>query len=231
MNRRGIRWIGVTAFAAAMAWAAGVGASLSFGSVPADGVLAFDIVRNGKPIGTHVYRFQREQDRLEVDIRTNINYRLLSIPVYRFEHRSHEVWHDGRIGSLTSRTNDNGTPIELSVAADAGSLRIAGHRDDEPVDRELAAAGTAPDSLWNQDTLEAARLFSTVGGKPMQIAVEDLGAATFEVDGRSVPARHFRITGEYERELWYSESGILLGVRFTASDGSTVQYVPRQNPA
>ncbi|MGE4219825.1 MAG: DUF6134 family protein [Alphaproteobacteria bacterium] len=221
----------MTVFAAALAWAVGAGASVSFGSVPDDGVLAFDIVRNGKPIGTHVYRFQRDEDRLEVDIRTNIDYRLLSIPFYRFEHRSHEVWRDGRIGSVTSRTNDNGTPIELSVAAEAGSLRIAGRRDEEPVDGELAAAGTAPDSLWNRDTLDAVRLFSTVGGKPMRIAVQDLGSALYPVAGQQVPARHFRITGEYERELWYSDAGVLIGVRFTASDGSTVQYVPRQNPS
>lgn len=221
----------MAAFAAALAWAVTAGASLSLGSVPADVVLAFDIVRNGKPIGTHVYRFQRDQDRVEVDIRTEIDYRLLSIPLYRFEHSSHEVWRDGRIGMLTSRTNDNGTPVELSVVADSGALRIAGRRDDEPMEQQLEAAGTAPDSLWNRDTVEAARLFSSVGGKPMRISVQDAGAEVVQVAGRPVSARHFRITGDYERELWYDETGVLLGVRFTASDGSTVQYVPRQGRA
>ncbi|MEC7655058.1 MAG: DUF6134 family protein, partial [Pseudomonadota bacterium] len=81
--------------------------------VPEDGILSFDIVRNGSSIGTHTYRFDQYDGRTEVRIKTEIDYRLLLIPIYRFEHESHEVWENGRLSLLESNTNENGTPVKL----------------------------------------------------------------------------------------------------------------------
>ena len=79
-------------------WAAGV---------PEGGVLVFEILRNGEAIGTHTYRFDQSEERTEVRIKTDIDFRLLFIPIYKFEHASREVWQDGRLTSLESNTNEN----------------------------------------------------------------------------------------------------------------------------
>ena len=94
--------------------------------VPEGGVLNFDIVRNGQPIGTHIYRFDEQNGRTEVRIKTDIDFRLLFIPVYRFEHESVEVWQGDRLTSLESDTNENGTPVKLRVYREEDSLMVIG---------------------------------------------------------------------------------------------------------
>ena len=44
---------------------------------------------------------------------------------------------------------------------------------------------------------------------------------------RAVNARHYSLTGELEREVWYDESRVLVRVRFEGSDGSENLYVQR----
>lgn len=187
--------------------------------VPDDGVLDFTIERNGKAIGRHVYRFDRHDGRLEVVIRTDIDYRLLFLPLYRFRHESREVWQDGKLAKLTSVTNDNGAEKQLTVRPAGGVLRAEGKA------REAVAEDIVPASLWNAALLRHDRVIGTIDGGVMAIQATYLGEETVKVEGRPVLAHHFRLTGEFERELWYGTDGVLLRVRFTASDGSEIQYV------
>lgn len=190
--------------------------------VPEDGVLAFDIVRNGKPIGTHTYRFDRHGERTEVRIRTNIDYRLLFIPVYRFEHESLEVWENGRLARLESDTNENGTPVKLRVQREEDTLMVVGEDGTMHVDREII-----PASLWNRLVLNRHEILTTISGNVKSMQVAYVGEETLEVRGEKRRTYHFRLTGEFERDLWYDRSDVLVRVRFEASDGSTVQYVLR----
>ena len=43
--------------------------------------------------------------------------------------------------------------------------------------------------------------------------------------GGPVPAKHYAITGDLQRELWFDSHGTLLKVRFKGQDGSDIQYV------
>jgi len=43
--------------------------------------------------------------------------------------------------------------------------------------------------------------------------------------GKDVMARHYAISGDLQRELWYDAGGRLVKVRFAASDGTDIQYV------
>ena len=74
----------IRVFCAALLLTLGLTGAASAAGVPKDGVLAFDIVRDGEAIGTHTYRFVRSGDRTDVRIKTDINFRLVLIPVYRF---------------------------------------------------------------------------------------------------------------------------------------------------
>ena len=139
----------IRVFCAAFLLALGLTGAASAAGVPEDGVLAFDIVRNGEAIGTHTYRFDRSGGRTEVRIKTDINFRLFFIPVYRFEHESKEVWQDGRLDSLESNTNENGTPVKLQVHRDEDSLMVYGEDGNLHVDREII-----PASLWNRLVLD-----------------------------------------------------------------------------
>ncbi len=210
----------IRAFCASLLLTLGLTGAASAAGVPTDGVLAFDIVRNGEAIGTHTYHFDRSDDRTEVRIKTDINFRLFFIPVYRFEHESKEVWQDGKLASLESSTNENGTPVKLQVHRDEDSLMVYGEDGNLHVDREII-----PASLWNRLVLDRSQTLTTISGNLKKFEVEYVGEKELEVRGKKITTQHFRLTGEFERELWYDNDDVLVGVRFVASDGSTVAYV------
>jgi len=82
-------------FCAAVLFAISLGDGVSAAGVPKDGVLEFDIVRNGESIGTHTYLFDRSGNRTEVRIKTEINFRLFFYFRLSFSARVH--------GSLAGR--------------------------------------------------------------------------------------------------------------------------------
>lgn len=174
--------------------------------IPDDGELAFTITRNDKPIGRHVYKFENENGLQLVRVQTRILFELMGIPLYRFEHDSTEIWRNGRLIGLSSKTNDDGKKLELEVRAEGRDLAVTLNGKPDKL-RET----NIPASLWNPATVKSSSLIDTVDGDRMEIGVN--------------VSDHFRLSGELERELWYDGSNILKEVKFTARDGSEIRYV------
>lgn len=186
--------------------------------------IAFTITRNGDAIGSHVYNFVRQGDRIIVNIQTDIDFRLLSIPFYRFQHEAREVWRGDKLMRLVSSTNDNGDNVALDVRADGDVLKVGGKAGEAEID-----ALAIPASLWNIGVVERATLVDPVSGKVMTTTATDMGTETLAIAGDAVEARHFKLSGDYSREVWYdSRNGALLRVLFEGSDGSEIEYVRQQ---
>ena len=188
-----------------------------------DGELAFTVTRNGAPIGSHVYHFDRQGRRVVVDIHTDIDFRLLWIPVYRFRHGSREIWDGDRMVRLVSKTDDNGDPIALDVTTDGGVLKVGGDAAPAAVDPMAV-----PASLWNPVVVKRERLLDTVNGMVLTPQADFVGEELLTVAGRQVQTRRYKLSGDYSRDLWYDAGdGSLVRVLFEARDGSEVEYVLR----
>ncbi len=174
-------------------------------SLPSGGKLTFDVVRKGKDIGDHVYRFKGNQSNFTVKVVTDIAVKipLIRTTVYSFNHDSTEVWTGGKLRHLTSKTNDDGTPHQLDTGAN----------------------GVLPASLWNDDTVRSKKLLNTIDGQIMQVRVADLGTEQVKTGSGTISGHHYKISGGLERDLWYDDAGNLARVSFKAEDGSTVTYV------
>lgn len=179
--------------------------SVNAASIPAGGQLEFDVVRKGKDIGDHSYRFSGAGDALTVNVETEIAVKvpIIRTTAYSFQHKSVESWANGTLRSVRSATNDDGTPHQLSTDG----------------------KGTLPASLWNDDILRANSLLNTIDGSIMNIRVSDLGAEQVVTRSGAIPAHHYRLSGDLSRDLWYDAQGNLAHVSFTAEDGSKVTYV------
>ncbi|MFA6021518.1 MAG: DUF6134 family protein [Rhodospirillales bacterium] len=175
--------------------------------VPDDGQLDFTVLRNGSPIGNIQFSFESQASHIIVRIRSRILYTLLSLPLYRYEHDSTEVWSQGRFQTMSSKTNDDGKNLDLDVKATEGGVLATLNGKTERLDQ-----ATMPASLWNPATYKADVLVDTSTGKRLDIDGEARGG-------------YFTLSGELKRELRYDESGLLQGVRFTARDGSEIRYV------
>lgn len=196
------------------------GAAPAFAAPPPGGVLDFTVLRNGSEVGRHEMLFRNEADSLKIDIRTNVAVKVAFITAYRFEHEGHEVWQGGRLARLWSKTNDDGTKHVLDVTAGGDGLVVmADGKEPEKLSTSI------PASLWNERIVQQRNILNTLDGTRMSIQVSDLGTETLIVKNARLPARHYVVTGDLERELWYDAQNVLVKVRFKAKDGSDIEYL------
>lgn len=176
-------------------------------SVPASGQLSFDVIRNGKDVGDYSLSFQEQGEALTVNIKTDVAVKVpvIGVALYRFEQTSTEHWTGGRLQSLRSKTNDNGTAHDISTGP---SLLI-------------------PASLWNAEIVRQNKVLNTINSGADSITVRAMGREEIATGHGKVSASRYSLSGGLNRELWFDDSGQLVHVRFAAEDGSTIDYVLR----
>lgn len=188
---------------------------------PGDHVLDFAITRNGSEIGHHRIRFARQGETLLVDIDAEVRVSALFVTVYRFRHRSREVWDRGRLVQLDAETDDDGEPHSLSVRLEGRELVITHNGT-----TTRAAGDQIPTSLWNRAALERPVILGTLRGDLMPTQVTRLGPGTVDIGGRSVVAEGYLIDAkpDFKRWVWFDDAGRLVAVRLVGRDGSQVSY-------
>lgn len=194
-------------------------------AVPPSGVMAFDVFRSGDAIGEHILEFRTDGDRLAVDIAIDLRVTLAFIPVYRYRHRNREIWENGRLVSLTTETDDDGTAFAVRAEASADGLEVDGSEG-----RFLAPADTLSTSYWRADTVRQNQLLDTQHGRMVEIASQPVGEQVIAAGDRPVVAERFRTEGDLELDVWYSDVGQWVKLAFTTR-GATIDYALRDGSA
>lgn len=189
-------------------------------AAPVETHLEFTVLRDGDPVGHDRIDLARDGDSTTVTIDTNVVVKVAFVPVYRFEHKAREVWANGRLTSLRSQTNDDGDHHTLVAVADGDGLDVNGDGA-----RSHATAGIIPASLWDYRLVRQSLLLNTLTGKQMAVQVADLGEEPVHARGALIKARHYRVSGDLKRDVWYDSSGTLVQVEFKAKDDSDIRYV------
>lgn len=185
--------------------------------------LNYTVTRDGSTIGTHTVSIDETDAATQVEIDTDIEVKVLFVTAYKFKHSSREQWQNGKLVSITSTTDDDGTPKELKARAEGGRITIDSLVKGQDR-RQFADAHTLPASLWNPATVEQSALLNTLDGQVMNIHVEDKGQGTVEAGGTSVTAHYYAIGGELTRELWFDANGRLVRMRFPDKTNSEIVY-------
>lgn len=187
-------------------------------------VRAFTVLRDGAEIGEHRFAFRRSGDELQVTVDTNLAVKVAFVTVFRFEHHRLERWSGDKLLSLEGRTNDDGTDYRLEIVAEGNGYTRTVNGKREHIDGPATVA-----SVWTPVILTTGRLISAVADQVYQVSTEALGRETVNTGAGSLEGRHYRMTGDLERELWYDDAGNLLKVRFERR-GSTVEYLLKGQP-
>jgi hypothetical protein len=195
---------------------------LALASFPPAGRLDYKIVREGDEVGFLSFEFIRNGDRLTVRTQAKIVVTFIGIPLYRFIHEAEEQWVNGKLRSLTSRSNDNGEPRQVAFRVDGDRLRgtYNGRVRDYP-------ATLIPASLWNRETVHQTVLLDPIRGRDRRVTVVEKGEEAINIRGKAVIAHHYSITDKFPRDIWYDSDGELVQVQFFAKDGSEIQIVLR----
>jgi hypothetical protein len=195
MSRR--RALGLMA-AAAMPLRGPLTAARAHAATPRD--LRFRALWHGSSIGEHRVAFRADGDRLVVDTHVDISVRVLFVSLFRLRHEAQEVWQSGRLVSLTSTTERDGTRLQVSGTAAADGFRMLG--PDGPF---LAAADLlTTNALWDSRIVDEQRLIDVQYSGEIGLVAKLLGEEQVATPQGQVRARRYQmITPHHAGSVFY----------------------------
>jgi hypothetical protein len=188
--------------------------------VPPDNTLAFRLVRHGGEIGRHTVTFERGGGTLTVRVAVDALVTLVSIPIVRYTHRVVETWQGGTLVSLTGEADKNGQHEWVKAQRGPEGLKVTGSKTQPYVAPEAAG----PTSYWNKQILEGP-MISLEDGVLLRPKVAIHPAETIPLaSGHTIAADHYNLSGPFNVDLWYDQTGTWASMAVTVADGSTVHY-------
>ena len=70
--------------------------------------IEFDIYRNNKHIGTHIFSFEKSENEIAVKSEIKFEIKKFGIVLYNYHAEGVEVYKDGKLVKFNSKTNQNG---------------------------------------------------------------------------------------------------------------------------
>ena len=182
--------------------------------------IEFAITRGGKTIGAHSIMFSRDGADTIVEVAIDIDVRMMVFPVFSYRHRNREVWRGGALVALDTTTDDNGDTLFVRAQATPEGLRV-----ESPSGSFVAPPGILPTSYWHPETARQQQLLDTQNGEVVDMTVRPLGSDPVLVDGVSVAARKYDVSGDLDLAVWYTPDGAWAKLQFAAR-GADIEYVP-----
>lgn len=189
---------------------------------PAVDGMTFTVLRDGTEIGQHRLRFRRDGADLIVEIDTDLRVWLAGVvPVFRFQHEGREVWRNGQLIAIDTRTNDDGAQDFVRGRAIGEGFAI-----ESAEKRGLMKPDVLPTSYWNRSLVERRKvdLLNSQNGRTLSVEIQPAGDELVEAAGMLVWAQRFLIRGDLDQEIWFDGDGIWVMGRFRAFDGSLIEY-------
>jgi len=191
---------------------------------PKDGdEIRFDVLRNGKPFGSHSVSFGVAADgTLTATTDVRLKAGLGPITVFNYELDATETWNEGLLVGLTGVVDDSGKDGSVQALRDGETLSVKGTEYSGTV-----PLGILPSSHWNFAQTGASQLLSTEDGELIKVNVQDKGSDTVMVDGQPVDARRYLMDSDIDVDLWYDAQGRWVKLAFEAR-GQQIEYALTQ---
>lgn len=166
--------------------------------------LSFRVFYQGKSVGTHSVRFQADGERLTVVTHIDITVKVLFFTAFRLRHDAEEVWLSGRLETVKSTTDDNGTQLQVSGYSAGDGFRIVG--EDGPF--LAAAALLTSNTLWDRRLVHESRMIDVQHGGEVGLVARLIGEELVDTpQGPRRATRYQMITPHYAGTLFYDADG------------------------
>lgn len=183
-------------------------------------VATFDIHHESQgTIGTQTLRIVHDGARTTVEVRVNIIVRILGVVVHRQEQFQTEIWQGGRLQSFDALDVENGKRGTVRGRAEGDKFVIT-TKSGQRIEAPATIRTTYP---WSPEIVKHTLLMGTGSGELNNVQIARLGNVTLTLSGRTLPALHYRVSGDYQRDMWFSPDGELLQFQFK-SDGDAVTF-------
>ena len=171
--------------------------------------IEFDIYRNNKFIGKHIFSFNRDGNKLFVKSNINFEIKKLGVVLYRYKAEGTETFEDGKLIEFKSKTNQNGKEKFVNLKTEKNEYNIKGssYNGKAPIDYLLG-------TWWNHSIVEAKAQISAVSGRIIHQKVNFLGKETIKINGKKYKTLHFNFSSTDNKlsknkrlntDVWYDE--------------------------
>ena len=172
--------------------------------------IEFDIYRNNKQIGKHIFSFIRDENRLKVESKINFEIKKLGVVLYKYSAEGTEVFEDGILVKFNSKTNQNKKIKFVNMELD---------KNDEYTIEGSSYKGKAPSDYvlgtwWNHSIVQAKAQISAVSGRIIIQNVKFLGKEKITINEKTYDTLHFQFTSSDKKlskdkklntHVWYDE--------------------------
>jgi len=171
--------------------------------------IEFDIYRNNKHIGTHIFSFKKLEGQLAVESEINFEIKKLGIVFYSYHVKGTEIYKAGKLIKFNSKTNQNDKHKYVNLKLEDGEYTIDGssYKGKVPVDYVLG-------TWWNHSIVKAKAQISAVSGRIIKQKVTFLGKETIKLGEESYDTLHFNFSSTDKKldkdkklntDIWYDE--------------------------
>jgi len=180
----------------------------------------FQVYLDEKPIGFHYFRLNTSGDTRELRGEAQFSVKLLGFSVYDYSHQNMELWQQDCLQRIEANTDDNGKQLFVRGNSNGEQLLL----DDNSGNRVVPGC-VMTFAYWNPEILAQKRLLNAQTGEYLDVSVQPLGEKTLHLQGRDIPALHYRLrTDEDDIELWYSSDHDWLALSTTTRGGRKLHY-------
>ena len=166
--------------------------------------LEFDVFLGDRKIGWQRFLVTPDGGATRIETQARFAVRLLGLKAFEYDHRNVELWRDGCLQSIESRTNSNGTPYRVAGRAQGGSFVV-----DARTGTTRLTDCVATFAYWDKrKLLGRARLLNSQTGEYVAVDVLPLGTGNVTFGGRSVPVERYALRGrDIDIKIAYETGG------------------------
>jgi Family of unknown function (DUF6134) len=148
-----------------------------------------------------------------VQTQAHFAVKVLGVTLHREDAQRTERWQGNRLMSFSGVTNKGGEPVVVRGEARGNNFVI-----NSPQGTVTAPATVHPANPWSANFLSSNTMMRPDSGKLERVRVSGGEEVMVEIDGRSVRARRYEITGDGRYAVWINDRGV--PVQFAADDDS-----------
>ena len=171
--------------------------------------IEFEIYRNNKLIGYHIFSFNKVDELLEVKSEIKFEIKKLGVLLYDYQVTGTEVYKDGNLIKFNSKTNQNGKSKYVNITTENGELVVDGssYKGKAPTEYLIG-------TWWNHSLVKAPVQISVVSGRIIKQKVSFLGKETLNFNGNEINTLHFNFSStdsnlkkdkKLNTDVWYDE--------------------------
>jgi hypothetical protein len=174
--------------------------------------IAFDIYRNDKHIGKHVFSFVNSGENLSVTSEIKFEIKKFGVVLYHYQVKGTEIYENGNLVTFNSTTNQNDKTKYVNLKVDNGEYLIDGssYKGKAPIDYFIG-------TWWNHSIVKSKAQISAVSGRIIKHKVTFIGKELLNINGKEYKALHFNFSSTDKKlnkdkklntDIWYDEESL-----------------------